>query len=265
MDKITRSHVGAARMLDVLVVERARAEPASARRRAARGRAARRPALGARRRAGPADLHRLGDPGRGRGDRRPARAASATTAASRSAASRSSDLPVEAVRRRIVVSEPDPLLFSGTLRERARPVGRAAATTRSSRRSRSRTPRTCSTRCPPGSTTHDRRTRPLVLGRAAPAARPRARPPRRTPRSSCSSSRRARSTRTPRRGSRAACRAARAGRTTVIVTTSPLVLDRADRVVLVDGGRVGRRRHASRAARLARGLPRRPSREGRNE
>ena len=31
---------------------------------------------------------------------------------------------------------------------------------------------------------------------------------------------------------------ARAGRTTVIVTTSPLVLDRADRVVLLEGGRV---------------------------
>jgi ABC-type multidrug transport system fused ATPase/permease subunit len=33
-------------------------------------------------------------------------------------------------------------------------------------------------------------------------------------------------------------REARAGRTTVIVTTSPLVLDQADRVALVDGGRV---------------------------
>jgi ABC-type multidrug transport system fused ATPase/permease subunit len=33
-------------------------------------------------------------------------------------------------------------------------------------------------------------------------------------------------------------REARAGRTTVVVTTSPLVLDQADRVVLVDGDRV---------------------------
>ncbi|HEU4942213.1 MAG TPA: multidrug ABC transporter permease/ATP-binding protein, partial [Gaiellaceae bacterium] len=33
-------------------------------------------------------------------------------------------------------------------------------------------------------------------------------------------------------------RDARAGRTTVIVTTSPLVLDQADRVVLVEDGRV---------------------------
>ena len=33
-------------------------------------------------------------------------------------------------------------------------------------------------------------------------------------------------------------RASREGRTTVIVTTSPLVLDQADRVVLVDRGRV---------------------------
>ena len=33
-------------------------------------------------------------------------------------------------------------------------------------------------------------------------------------------------------------RAARAGRTTVVVTTSPLVLDQAERVVVIDGGRV---------------------------
>jgi ABC-type multidrug transport system fused ATPase/permease subunit len=33
-------------------------------------------------------------------------------------------------------------------------------------------------------------------------------------------------------------REARAGRTTVVVTTSPLVLDQADRVVFIDGGRV---------------------------
>ncbi len=33
-------------------------------------------------------------------------------------------------------------------------------------------------------------------------------------------------------------RLARSGRTTVIVTTSPLVLDQADRVVFVEGGKV---------------------------
>ena len=33
-------------------------------------------------------------------------------------------------------------------------------------------------------------------------------------------------------------REARAGKTTVIVTTSPLVLDQADRVVFVEGGKV---------------------------
>ena len=33
-------------------------------------------------------------------------------------------------------------------------------------------------------------------------------------------------------------REARAGRTTVVVTTSPLMLDQADRVVLVEDGRV---------------------------
>jgi ABC-type multidrug transport system fused ATPase/permease subunit len=47
-------------------------------------------------------------------------------------------------------------------------------------------------------------------------------------------------------------RDARAGRTTVIVTTSPLVLDQADRVVFVEGGKVvseGTHRELLRASR----------------
>ena len=43
--------------------------------------------------------------------------------------------------------------------------------------------------------------------------------------------------------------AARPGRTTLVCTTSPLVLDRADHVVYVEDGRVRRRGHAPRAAR----------------
>ena len=48
----------------------------------------------------------------------------------------------------------------------------------------------------------------------------------------CWSSRPAPSTRTPRRASPSGCAAARAGRTTVVCTTSPLLLDRADEVRL---------------------------------
>ena len=66
-----------------------------------------------------------------------------------------------------------------------------------------------------------------------------------TPRCSCSSSRRARSTPTPRPGSPSGWSAHRAGRTTVVVTASPLLLDRADVVVLVEDGRVAATRHGT--------------------
>ena len=43
---------------------------------------------------------------------------------------------------------------------------------------------------------------------------------------------------TPRPGSASGCATARAGRSTVVVTSSPLLLDHADRVVFLAGGRV---------------------------
>ena len=51
-------------------------------------------------------------------------------------------------------------------------------------------------------------------------------------------------------------KARRVGRTTVVFSTSPLVLDQADRVAYVRGGSRRRRGHPSRASRFARGLPR---------
>ena len=146
-------------------------------------------------------------------------------------------LPVEIVRRRIVVSEATP--FSS--RERfvvvSTPGAAPTTTTRSIRRSRSRTPKRCIEALPDGlETTIDERGRSfsggqrqrLVLARAllsdaellvlveptsAVDAHTEARIAKRL-------------------------RAARPGRTTVIVTTSPLVLDQADRVVFVEDGRV---------------------------
>ena len=74
VDKITRALVGARRMLSVLAVERARRRPGVARRaEPPAGVRPRRPALGARRAAGPAHLPRLGAARRDGGDRRPAR------------------------------------------------------------------------------------------------------------------------------------------------------------------------------------------------
>ena len=49
----------------------------------------------------------------------------------------------------------------------------------------------------------------------------------------------------------------RSGRTTVLVTASPLLLDRADTVLLVEDGVVTRVGPPPRPAALARGLPRR--------
>ena len=142
----------------------------------------------------------------------------------------------------------------GDAAQRARPVAGPADDDACSRRSRSRTPRTCSRRCRTGSTRAiDERGRSfsggqrqrLVLARAllsdaellvlveptsAVDAHTEARIARRL-------------------------HEARAGRTTVVVTTSPLVLDRADRVVLLEGGRVvaeGRHRELLRTS----GLPR---------
>jgi ABC-type multidrug transport system fused ATPase/permease subunit len=146
------------------------------------------------------------------------------------------DLPLEAVRRRIVVSEADPVLFSGRLRAELDPWGRADDETilaavavadaqdvldqlpagldapvdeRGRSFSGGQRQRLVLTRA----LLSDAEVLVLVEPTSAVDAHTEARIAQRL-------------------------LEARTGRTTVIVTTSPLVLDRADRVVYVDGGRV---------------------------
>jgi ABC-type multidrug transport system fused ATPase/permease subunit len=151
---------------------------------------------------------------------------------------RLNDLPVDAVRRRIVVSEADPVLFSGTLRTELDPWGRANGDDdRIFTAISVANAEDVLEALPSGlDTTIDERGRSfsggqrqrLVLARAllsdaellvlveptsAVDAHTEARIARRL-------------------------REARVGRTTVVATTSPLVLDQADRVVLIEGGRV---------------------------
>jgi ABC-type multidrug transport system fused ATPase/permease subunit len=148
-----------------------------------------------------------------------------------------SELPLETVRRRIVVSEADPVLFSGTLRSELDPWGRAGDDEDILRAIHVAAAEDVLEQLPAGlDTTVDERGRSfsggqrqrLVLTRAllsgaevlvlveptsAVDAHTEARIAERL-------------------------QEARTGRTTVVVTTSPLVLDRADRVVYVEDGRV---------------------------
>ena len=146
------------------------------------------------------------------------------------------DLPLKAVRRRIVVSEADPVLFSGTLRSELDPWGRADDASILDAISVANAEDVLEA-LPEGlGASVDERGRSfsggqrqrLVLARALLAD------PEVLvlvePTSAVDAHTEARIARR--------LRAARAGRTTVIVTTSPLVLDQADRVVLVEGGRV---------------------------
>jgi ABC-type multidrug transport system fused ATPase/permease subunit len=150
---------------------------------------------------------------------------------------RLADLPIDVVRRRIVVSEADPVLFSGALRAELDPWGRAeddeeilaaigvadaddilealpeGLDTRVDERARSfsggQRQRLVLTRA----LLADAEILVLVEPTSAVDAHTEARIARRL-------------------------HYARAGRTTVVATTSPLVLDQADRVVLIEGGRV---------------------------
>jgi ABC-type multidrug transport system fused ATPase/permease subunit len=236
VDKITRSHVGAQKMLNVLRVEREILEPESP--------VAEPPAgvpltdvlsgvvaepglltciVSSPPEEAGAIADRLGrfgkDDGAVLGDVRLAH------------------LPVETVRRRIVVSEADPVLFSGTLRAGLDPWGRAEDDAEIHSAIAIANAEDVIEALPEGlETTIDERGRSfsggqrqrLVLARAllsdaellvlveptsAVDAHTEARIAKRL-------------------------RMARAGRTTVIVTTSPLVLDQADRVVFVEGGKV---------------------------
>jgi ABC-type multidrug transport system fused ATPase/permease subunit len=235
VDKITRSHVGAIRMLDVLLVERHVAEPAT-------------PA------AEPPESAPLVDQRSGLAVEPGlltciVSAVPDETAAIADRLGRFGDdgavtlggvlleeLPVDVVRRRIVVSEPDPLLFSGTLRSELDPWGRAADDEILAAISVANAEDVLEA-APAGlGTAVDERGRSfsggqrqrLVLARAllseaevlvlveptsAVDAHTEARIARRL-------------------------RERRAGRTTVVVSTSPLVLDQADRVAFVRGGRV---------------------------
>jgi ABC-type multidrug transport system fused ATPase/permease subunit len=146
------------------------------------------------------------------------------------------DLPLDTVRRRIVVSEADPVLFAGTLRSELDPWSRAAEDAVLDAISVANAEDVLEA-LPEGLDTEiDERGRSfsggqrqrLVLARALLSGAE-------TlvlvePTSAVDAHTEARIARR--------LREARTGRTTVIVTTSPLVLDQADRVVLVVGGRV---------------------------
>lgn len=235
VDKITRALVGARRMLDVLGVERQVAEPAAP---------APEPPAGVPlvdERSGlvvepglltclvaavpdeaVAVADRLGrfgdDDGVTLGD------------------VRLSDLPVEAVRRRIVVSEADPLLFSGTLRRELDPWERAtddriltAISVANAEDVLEALPARLDAPVDErGRSFSGGQRQRLVLARALLSGAE-------TlvlvePTSAVDAHTEARIA--------ARLREARSGRTTVVVTTSPLVLDQADRVVLLEGGRV---------------------------
>jgi ABC-type multidrug transport system fused ATPase/permease subunit len=164
------------------------------------------------------------------------------------------DLPVETVRRRIVVSETDPLLFSGSLRSELDPWGKAADDDEVLAAVAVANAEDVLDALPEGldAQVEERgrgfsggQRQRLVLARALLAdaevlvlveptsavdAHTEARVARRL-------------------------REARAGRTTVVVAASPLVLDQADRVVFVAGGRAaaeGTHRELLRASRAYR-------------
>ena len=150
---------------------------------------------------------------------------------------RLADLPVEAVRRRIVVSEADPLLFSGSLRSELDPWGRAADDDEILAAVSVANAEDVLEALPDGldaaveergrSFSGGQRQR-LVLARALLAGAELLVLV--EPTSAVDAHTEARIARR--------LRDARAGRTTVVVTTSPLVLDQADRVVLIEEGRV---------------------------
>ena len=234
VDKITRAYVGSRRMLDVLVVERHVREPDAPTVEPPAGLALHDERSGLVVEAGlltcvvsespdeaaaVADrLGRFGDDGH------------VTLGGVRLA-----DLPLEAVRRRIVVSEADPLLFSGTLRSELDPWRRASGDEEILASVAVANAEDVLEASPAGlGTTVDERGRSfsggqrqrIVLARAllsgaevlvlveptsAVDAHTEARIARRL-------------------------RETRAGLTTVVVTTSPLVLDQADRVVYLRDG-----------------------------
>jgi ABC-type multidrug transport system fused ATPase/permease subunit len=236
VDKITRAGVGARRMLDVLHVERIVADPAEA----AAEPPADVPLVDARSRlvVEPGLLTALVSS-------TPEEAVEIADRLGRFVDDdgvtlggvRLVDLPVETVRRRIVVSETDPLLFSGTLRAELDPWGRAEDDAEVLAAVAVANAEDVLDALPEGldAEVEERgrgfsggQRQRLVLARALLADAD-------TlvlvdPTSAVDAHTEARVARR--------LRDARAGRTTLVVTASPLVLDQADRVVFVDGGRV---------------------------
>jgi ABC-type multidrug transport system fused ATPase/permease subunit len=235
VDKVTRSLVGARRMLDVLAVERGVAEPRSPRPEPTAGVGLRDERSGLDLAPGlltclvsarPQETTEIADRlGRFGGD-------DGVTLGGVPIA----DLPTDVLRRRIIVSEADPVLFSGTLRQVLDPWGRAedeeilAAISLANadeileglpdgldamvdERARSFSG---------GQRQRLVLARALLLGAEVLVLV--------EPTSAVDAHTEARIARRLRHG--------RAGRTTAVVTTSPLVLDQADRVVLIKDGRV---------------------------
>ena len=236
VDKITRAFVGARRMLDVLAVERVVTDPA-------------RPAA-----EPPADVPladaRSGvvvEPGLLTAivSEVPEEAAALADRLGRFVEDedvtlggvRLVDLPVESVRRRVVVSETDPLLFSGTLRGELDPWRRAgddehvlaAVGVANAEDVLDALPEGLNARVEErGRGFSGGQRQRIVLARALVAD------PEVLilvePTSAVDAHTEARSARR--------LQTARDGRTTVVVSASPLVLDRADRVVFLEDGRV---------------------------
>ncbi len=235
VDKITRALVGARRMLEVLAVQRQVAEPST-------------PA------AEPPAGVALGDPHSGLVVEPglltclvaavPDEAAAIADRLGRFGADDGvtlgevllAELPVDTIRRRIVVSESEPLLFSGTLRRELDPWVRveddeilAAVSVANAEDVLDALPAGLDAPVDErGRSFSGGQRQRLVLARALLSGAE-------TlvlvePTSAVDAHTEARIA--------ARLREARAGRTTVVVTTSPLVLDHADRVVLIEGGRV---------------------------
>jgi ABC-type multidrug transport system fused ATPase/permease subunit len=235
VDKVTRSLVGARRMLDVLSVEPHVAEPESP---------AAEPPAGV-----PLLDQQTGlliEPGLVTClvSARPEEAAQIADRLGRFAGDgevrlgdvRLADLALDAVRRRIVVSEADPVLFAGTLRSELDPWGRAgddailaAISVANAEDVLEALPDGLDTDVEErGRSFSGGQRQRLVLARALLAGAEVLVLV--EPTSAVDAHTEARIARR--------LRGARAGRTTVIVTTSPLVLDQADRVVLIENGRV---------------------------
>jgi ABC-type multidrug transport system fused ATPase/permease subunit len=235
VDKITRSLVGARRMLDVLTVEREISEPPEPVSEPPAGVPLADPRSGlvvepglltalvsARPEETTALADRLGRFGDGDGVKL--------------GDVRLADLPTDVLRRRVVVSEADPVLFSGTLRSELDPWQRAGDDEILGAVSVANAEDVLDA-LPDGLDAEvDERGRSFSGGQRQRLVLARALLSRAEtlvlvePTSAVDAHTEARIARR--------LREARADRTTVVVTTSPLLLDQADKVVLVEGGRV---------------------------